>query len=107
METCSPKSGRLLYPLPGSFSAAFAQFEDCGHVLATLPGASSPQSRAEEQIEDDNEKRKQWGLVSVHNFTDIRYTQCTKKKNIKAIFLILYFNPYKMSPTSLRVKILL
>lgn len=37
---CSYKS------LPGSSSTAFAQFEDCGHVLVTLPGASSPQSRA-------------------------------------------------------------
>lgn len=95
METCSPKSGRLLYPLPGSFSAAFAQFEDCGHVLATLPGASSPQSRAEEEKEDDNEKRKQWGLVSVHNFTDIRYTQCVKKQTLRQSFSYCISTPIK------------
>lgn len=46
-------------PLPGSFSAAFAQSEDCGHVLVTLPGASAPRSRAGEERADKNEKRKQ------------------------------------------------
>ena len=40
--------------LPGSFSAAFAQSEDCGHVLAILPGASAPRSRAGEERADKN-----------------------------------------------------
>lgn len=50
-------------PLPGSSSAAFARFEDCGHALVTLPEASSPQSRAEREKrkkkeDNDNDKIK-------------------------------------------------
>lgn len=58
--------------LPGSSSEAFAQFGDCGRVLVTLPGASSPRSRAEEELkkEDNNESRKTAG--SVQNFAHIR-----------------------------------
>lgn len=55
--------------LPGSSFAAFAQFEDCGRVPVTLPGASSPRSRAEREEKKKKKimtmKRQNRGLVSV------------------------------------------